>query len=346
MLLIAICLLLIATSSRSNLHNTSLYHLSHDDTTVVHHNHLYPTLNHQKYFTMFPPNNTLLKDGKNIFGAVIVSDIGPLSPFNILANKSEVSEKKYNKIIPRIRNVQSLEEDLPFPLTKWNAIYTTPCPVFPNSHPTERGLGYAHYRIWKDFVYFDPVLLQQYHSYLQHQDDKNQTHEINTNISNTKEYLYSHDHVYKIHIRTGQRYKHHHIMHEMDRLVIFEEDAVNTIVDIKGTILEELEDMKMDLLFLGWCEGRTARPAPLCSHAYAITRQSARKLIQYYEPCGRGVDEQFVMMVKNGWLTYRRAHSYSYNQAMLNPAYHCPGDKTYGIFHQCKQLLGSVNNHR
>lgn len=328
-----------------------------------HHAHLFPSLDHQKYFTMYAPNNTLLADGMNVFGSVVVSDIGPLSPLAILANQSidshnvsaEIMEK-YSAIIPRIRNIQAIESELPFPLTKWNAVYTTPCPLFPHSHPTERGLSFAHYRIWKDFVYFDPILLHEYERYLHWKNTSNASNETTlpghhnwTSSALTRligHDLVSLDHQYKIDLSTGQRYKHHTPIQEGDRMVIFEEDAINTIVDLSGTMSEELSDMTdIDVLYLGWCEGRTARPVPLCSHAYVVTRSSARKLIQYFEPCGRGVDEQFVVMIKNHWLTYRRAHGYSYSRNR-KASYECWGDKTYGIFHQCKHLYGSVNNHR
>jgi hypothetical protein len=64
---------------------------------------------------------------------------------------------------------------------------------------------------------------------------------------------------------------------------------------------------------------------------------------RHYEPCGKAVDEQFVMMAKNKWITYRRAHSYSYKK--LNSNYPMHGDKTAGIFRQKKSTLGSINDH-
>ena len=40
------------------------------------------------------------------------------------------------------------------------------------------------------------------------------------------------------------------------------------------------------------CEGRKARPVPMCAHAYSLTRRGAFKLDRYYVPCGEAVDEQ------------------------------------------------------
>lgn len=87
-----------------------------------------------------------------------------------------------------------------------------------------------------------------------------------------------------------------------------------------------------------------ARPVPLCLHAYAITRKGARKLIDKFEPCGKALDEQFVIIAKNNWITWRKVHPHSYKN--LNANYPVWGDKNFGIFHQRKKDFGSVNGHR
>lgn len=71
-------------------------------------------------------------------------------------------------------------------------------------------------------------------------------------------------------------------MFESDILVVLEDDVDVAIQynDLNSTLAEELGSIGVDLLFLGWCEGRLARPVPLCAHAYAVTRRGARKLIQ------------------------------------------------------------------
>lgn len=70
----------------------------------------------------------------------------------------------------------------------------------------------------------------------------------------------------------------------IDVLVILEDDVDVAIVysELNTTLSEEIGDMgsHTDLLFLGWCEGRLARPVPLCAHAYAVTRKGARKLVK------------------------------------------------------------------
>ncbi len=108
------------------------------------------------------------------------------------------------------------------------------------------------------------------------------------------------------------------------------------------TVKEELAQMgDKDVVWLGWCEGRTARPVPLCLHAYALTRRGAFKADRYFNPCGEAVDEQFVTLCKEGILTYRRALPWSYKQ--LNDNYPVPADHTIGIFHQ--KRMGSFNGH-
>jgi len=65
-----------------------------------------------------------------------------------------------------------------------------------------------------------------------------------------------------------------------DIIVIFEDDADVAIRDVNATLVEELSNMTTDILYLGWCEGRLARPVPICMHAYAITRRGARLLMR------------------------------------------------------------------
>jgi hypothetical protein len=81
---------------------------------------------------------------------------------------------------------------------------------------------------------------------------------------------------------------------------------------------------------------------PLCAHAYALTRRGARKAIQHFEPCGLALDEQFVIMGKNKWLTFRTAHPWNWENNM-NANYPKAHDKTHGIFHQ--KRMGSFNGH-
>ena len=125
-------------------------------------------------------------------------------------------------------------------------------------------------------------------------------------------------------------------------MVMLEDDVVVAIKDIQGTMQEELRDMAgTDLLYLGWCEGRLARPIPLCSHAYAVTRRGARKIVKHFEPCGLAYDWQFVTMIRNKWITYRPAHKFSYEHN-YKPEF--GNGFTRGIIQQMTDA-GSFNGH-
>lgn len=298
------------------------------------HSHGKHHLHHFGAHRYISPGNQFIVKEVSVHGAIIVSDHFGDSDMDV-ANETDSrategrQSEEFKKLTARNNNYVILQNQLPFNLTKWSAIVTGACPHYPNGHKTERGLAWAHYRIWRDFIYFDPDVMKSISG-------------SNTTIITDDIVAASADGVYiayqnKTLVKNQTPYK------DEDILVIFEDDAMSVIDDTNTTILEELVDMKVDIVYLGWCEGRTARPVPLCSHAYALTRKSARKLVHYFEPCGRAVDEQFVIIVKNGWLSYRRAHPYSYK--ILRKDYSPWGDKTYGIFRQCKSQCGSINGH-
>jgi hypothetical protein len=260
-----------------------------------------------------------------IHGAVIVSDkartIG--NP-----NIKEV-ERALAAIDARLKNVAALQRELPFPLTHWSAVFVHPCPIFPYGHKTERGLMWAHFRIIREFAYFDPVLLA-----------KANYKEGRTPV--VKKPLESKDGIYRIDTH-GALFKNNQPFLDTDIIAIFEDDVESTINEMNTTIVEEFSNMNVDVLYLGWCDGVLAKPVPLCAHAYAFTRRGARKFVQLYEPCGRALDEQLVIMAKNNFITWRKAQLWSYKN--LNEKYRTTyGLKTCGMFHQNK-ALGSINGH-
>ena len=262
----------------------------------------------------------------SIHGAIIVS-ARTVNPHDA----PEENEKKQRIIAARQHNVHKLMSELPFPLTEWAAVFTDPCPLFPEGHKTERGLIWAHYRIFREFSYFDPVILSQI-SYVEGEK-----------LPKWNQTIASSDGVY-VAYENGTLYKNNQPFLPDDILTIFEDDAESAINELNTTIIEEFSQMNVDLLFLGWCDGRMARPVPLCAHSFAVTRRGAGKLVKYLEPCGRALDEQFVMFAKNNFITYRKAFGHSYKA--LNEKYkNLHGEKTYGIFHQNK-ALGSINGHR
>jgi hypothetical protein len=259
-----------------------------------------------------------------VHGAVIVSDSGRVADN---PDQKEV-ERALAAIAARNRNVQQLKDNLPFQLTEWAAVFVHPCPLFPYGHKTERGLMWAHYRIIREFAHFDPVLLAKYYAL------KKQ--------GGLRAPLRSKDGIYQISI-DGMLYKNDQQFRDNDIITIFEDDVESTINSMNTTVIDEFKQMNVDVLYLGWCDGYFSKPVPLCAHAYALTRRGAKKFARLYEPCGRALDEQLVIMVKNNFMTFRKA--YQHNYANLNEKYRTTyGLKTCGMFHQNK-ALGSINGH-
>ena len=304
-------------ASGRNLMEHHSHHEIHENKTENHHKKLHKNIMKQGVIGLIPKFS--------IHGAIIMSDRGE----NMVA-VTEADLKKQQLVSARIHNVNNLLGELPFPLTEWAAVFTSACPLYPDGHKTERGLVWAHFRIMREFSYFDPVLLSKLYDA-----------EGNKRIIN--ETLTSRDGVYTIYTN-GSLYKNDLPYLDDDIIAIFEDDAESAIQNLNVTIIEEFSSMNTDLLFTGWCEGRTARPVPLCTHAYAITRRGARKLVKFLEPCGLALDEQFVILAKNNFISWRRAYGHSYKE--LNEKYKgLYGEKTYGMFHQ-NRALGSINGHR
>lgn len=278
----------------------------------------------------------------SVHGAIIMSDRGEHG--HILATNSTTAgglsqqqREKLQLISARLHNVQRLESVLPFELTQWPAAFTSPCPIQPDStHKSERGLLWAHYRIWREFIYFDQELLEMAEAAKAAADSTDGA------AATWTEPLTSADGVYAAY-PNGTLFKDTLPFRDRDILVVFEDDADCTIRRANYTLQQEFKQMNTDLLFLGWCDGRLARPVPLCAHAYAVTRSGARKLVQNWEPCGKAVDEQFVIMAKNNFITWRKVSPASYSNT--NKRYPVHGDKTFGIFHQNKWELGSFIGH-
>lgn len=131
---------------------------------------------------------------------------------------------------------------------------------------------------------------------------------------------------------------------EQDIVVVFEDDAVIAVKDVKSSLLYELSQMSTDMLFLGWCYGRRHGLMPMCGHAYALTRLGAKKMLDNYDIChGQAMDAQWHHIAKYAGLTWRKAHPESYRHTKVgfedNPDYF-----TRGIFVQ-KNGLVSFNHH-
>lgn len=136
--------------------------------------------------------------------------------------------------------------------------------------------------------------------------------------------------------------KHPQLVSDKDILVLLEDDAVIAVQDVKQVLLNELSDMSTDHLFLGWCYGR--RYMPMCTHAYAITRTLARKLVNEFDLCyPHAIDAQLKHFADRGMFKWRKPKAESLSRLRQgfedNPNYF-----TRGIFIQ-KNGLVSFNHH-
>jgi len=280
-----------------------------------------------------------LVQNRTIYGAIIMSSTSSsVSTHGFPPSSSSLNSStpipslngKTDILTLRTQHARNLIREMPFPVMEWPSVFTDSCPLLVHRHRTERGVALAHYSIWLDFTYFDLEVIQAIR--------KGEVNGMYTSKSRSySSGLFSA-------AENGTLYKNGAPFLEDDILVVLEDDADIAIIDFNTTIIEELSSMTTDLLYLGWCEGRLAKPVPLCTQAYAVTRRGASKIMKYYEPCGKAVDEQFVIMVKNNWITYRRAHTWSYKNR-YNSNYPRAHDSTFGIFHQKKHALASLNGH-
>lgn len=109
-------------------------------------------------------------------------------------------------------------------------------------------------------------------------------------------------------------------VHDSDLLVVFEDDVdvgSNTSITELGPALirelDQIDPLKTDLHFLGWCYGKGLRAMPMCAHAYVLTRKMVQLLVEEWEPCGLAVDGQWQMLFKERLFKWSKAHPESFN---------------------------------
>ena len=305
----------------------------------------------------------LTSSNVTVYGAVIMSDY--MGEMQAIVDESIArnTTPPHKALLGTHRRAKMMEvmSQLPFPVVEWPPVRVKQCPNDKRTHhgTAERGLALAHVQILMEFVYFDRDVSQVYDApggmsagsvYIGNDysavsgkfvavgpKKSNSAIPIASSTSSNTEIE---ENYYRS--QGPGLYKNGIPFRDDDILVIFEDDVQIAVKDISTTLREELNDMKdIDVLFLGWCEGRTARPIPLCAHAYAITRKGAKQFLKHFEPCGHAYDWQLVIMIRNKWLTHRTARPFSYQNNYL------PGfgnGATRGMFQQDKDL-GSLNGH-
>lgn len=78
---------------------------------------------------------------------------------------------------------------------------------------------------------------------------------------------------------------------DRDVIVVFEDDAVIAVQDIKASLEKEISNMSSDLLFLGWCHGR--KGIPMCAHAYVLTWIGIKNILKEWDHCSNSLDGQW-----------------------------------------------------
>ena len=148
-----------------------------------------------------------------------------------------------------------------------------------------------------------------------------------------------------------------------DTLVVFEYDAFLGMDDAGALAIESVEKMASDIHFLGFCyqkpnlHPRVSGKAPYCLHAYAVTLEGARKLLDLVDSCSFFADAQVAILADSKNISWSYETS-SYDKQFVNDFFydngiHLSGNFLYdGIFVQAKfddELAlqeGSIVNNR
>lgn len=125
-------------------------------------------------------------------------------------------------------------------------------------------------------------------------------------------------------------------------IAIFEDDAVVAVQNITTSLEAELRNLDTDLVFLGWCYG--GRHMPMCTHAYLLTRDGAKRLLENWDICNPGaIDGQWRQLATDKIFTWRKAYPTNYQDVKKgfedDPSYF-----TRGIFVQRSGFV-SFNHH-
>mgnify|MGYP001302307934 CR=1 FL=1 len=110
---------------------------------------------------------------------------------------------------------------------------------------------------------------------------------------------------------------------EADYILIFEDDAEVESLDKLDEIYDKLNNINSDITYLGHCYGH------LCLHAYVLTKDGAKILLENIKTCGAAIDEQVSQLVQDKYIE---------SEIVKNP-----GEKshwTQGYFHQIGKTDG------
>lgn len=167
-----------------------------------------------------------------------------------------------------------------------------------------------------------------------------------TTKGNDRGVTMAHVQIWQDWIFQGRRGVDRSVARDDDVMIVFEDDAVVAVRDIKAVLLQELSGMATDLHFLGWCYGG-GRKMPMCTHAYAVSRRGARKMLEEWDSCSTSsIDGQWKIMAQQGLFTWSKANLEQLKaQGQIKPGFEdSPGFFTRGVFVQ-KNGFVSFNHH-
>ena len=90
-----------------------------------------------------------------------------------------------------------------------------------------------------------------------------------------------------------------------DVLVIFEDDVIGLFPNANEIMIQEINRVNADILYLGWCYWTKKNEPPLCMQSYAVTVIGAKKLVDVIDPCGYlPLDEQIQKAGRENFITW------------------------------------------
>ena len=116
---------------------------------------------------------------------------------------------------------------------------------------------------------------------------------------------------------------HDFVNSDSNYILIFEDDAQVESIGKIDEIYKKLNNIEADITYMGHCYGH------LCLHAYVLTREGAKILLENIQTCGAAIDEQLSQMITDNIIEAEFVKN--------------PGEKkhwTQGLFHQVGKTDG------
>ena len=120
-----------------------------------------------------------------------------------------------------------------------------------------------------------------------------------------------------------------------DAIIIFEYDAFYGPKSAASVIIDAVIHMNTDLLYLGYCYQSRHHPrstglAPYCLHAYVLTLQGAKKLVELLDVCGLFADVQLSVFANKGLISWSYLNT-SYDANYVDHLFNSQGIQMSGF---------------